>query len=242
MSRDEPPSLLRPRLVAIVLSVIGVFVLLVAVASVQGTPQFRPVQAPGWGGPVVETSRPDETIQPTMAPEDYEAGPVAQVIAIIVASLIGLLVLFVIVRSLVALVRYLRERWENRQPVVRDGADLALQPAAQGEEGIVDAPTIRRGLAGALLTVEEVPVASDAIVAAWVGVEETAHSAGQQRGRSETAGEFTVRILGDRESIAHDTQQLLSLYETVRFGGGQATETDRQAARDMLARIERGWR
>ena len=61
---------------------------------------------------------------------------------------------------------------------------------------------MQRGIAGALATIDERATASDAIVAAWIGLEESAADAGVKRAASETPGEFVVRIITLRPGLS----------------------------------------
>jgi len=105
-----------------------------------------------------------------------------------------------------------------------------------------DAAVIRRGVTAAREGVTAVAEPGDAIVAAWIGLEETADDSGTARGLSETPAEFTLRILQRRPGVAEPAVRLLRLYEGVRFGGRTASENDRAQAHAALVEIERGWR
>ena len=73
-------------------------------------------------------------------------------------------------------------------------------------------------------------------------VEQTAADSGLDRGAAETAGEFAVRIVTHRSTVRRDAEDLLRLYEGVRFGSHRVSEPERDAARTCLRHIEEAWR
>lgn len=216
------------------------FVLVMIIASLQGHPQLRPVDFES--GDIiapVETPPPSQTEQPLAELEPSPDNPVLAVIAMIVGILIAVVIALLLLRLAIRLIRAL---WERRALQRKDAMtpDLA-HVAAPVPESVIDAPIVRDAISGALDAIDESPVPADAIVSAWVGLEESAGRAGQERGMAETPGEFTLRIIGRRGEIAAETTALLALYERVRFGGHVATEDDRADARALLTRIRRGW-
>ncbi|MBD3940795.1 DUF4129 domain-containing protein [Microbacterium sp. NEAU-LLC] len=214
--------------------------LLMLLAGVQGLPRFRSVPQPQVTRTMESAPQPTATEAPLPEPPaDADPGAVRTVILILLALVATALLALLVV----AVVRAIRRAWENRELEARDGAVLAA--AATGAavtEAQPDAEVIQRGIAAALQHLDEPAAPGDAIVAAWVGVEEAASDSGVRRGVSETPGEFAVRIIVRRAAIGEDARRLLALYERVRFGGYVATEADRTAARRLLERIEQEWR
>jgi Domain of unknown function (DUF4129) len=104
-----------------------------------------------------------------------------------------------------------------------------------------DAPTVRRGVAAALALLDGEREPRDAIVKAWLGLQETAEDAGLTRGVAETPTEFTSRMLrrGSADSAAVKT--LLTLYLQVRFGDHPATSADVASARHALEALAASW-
>jgi hypothetical protein len=220
--------------------VVVVCALLMLMASVQGVPQFRSVPQPQ----VTRTTEPlpDPTTSGDPLPElppDGDPGAVRTVILVLLALVAAVLLALLVA----AVVRALRRAWENRELEVREGAAAAAAATgAVAADAQPDAEVIQRGIAAALRHIDAQPVPGDAIVAAWVGVEEAAADSGVVRGVSETPGEFALRIIARRSAIDADARRLLALYESVRFGGYDATEADRAEARLLLERIEEAWR
>lgn len=221
-------------------AVTTVATLLMLLASVQGVPQFRAVPQPQATRTAESTPEPTATAEPLpRLPADSDPGAVRTVILVLLtlAAVALLALLFATV------VRALRRAWENRELEVREGAMPAAASAGVAVvEAQPDAAVIQRGIAAALRRIDERAEAGDAIIAAWVGVEEAAADSGVVRGVSETPGEFAVRIIARRSAIDDDARRLLALYERVRFGGYLATEADRTDARHLLERIEGTWR
>ena len=226
------------------LAPVGVMVFIavvMAAASLQGTPAFDP---PDWdigGGPGNERQTPPAaaTEDPMMEllPDDATAGgSVVGWILLALAAVVVAVLLFFLGRALV-------RAWLARTPRREVDAPGVETFASEGEpDPEAAAPEIRRGIAFARRVIDEHEAPSDAIVAAWVGLEQSASDAGLMRGAAETPAEFALRIVTHRETIASDARALLGLYERVRFAGRVATEADRAAARAALTAIEEAWR
>lgn len=210
-------------------------------AAVQGTPsiEFAPAE------PREEAMPPpvgDQSPMPaeTPMPENAASDIIGAIIGFIFLALAAVAVIFV----LIILARALARAWRDRPLPAQDGASTAfdLQEPPIDTAPEVEAPVIRRGIQGALRSIDEGPIPTDAIIAAWVGLEESAADAGMSRGVSETPSEFALRIITRRSGISDVARELLGLYERVRFGGHAADETDREAARIALRRMDEGWR
>lgn len=219
--------------------VTGLFLIVMIAAAVQGLPQINPPlfksqQLP----PPVQTAEPMPSATPAPLPEASSnlVGTIIGIIFLLLAGAAAVLVLVLVIRALL-------RAWRDRPMRFRDGSAVASDLREQPEptEPEVAAPVIRRGIEGALRIIDERAVPTDAIVAAWIGLEESAADAGLARGASETASEFALRIITRRAGISDAAQQLLRLYESVRFGAYTASEDDRAIARAALKLIEKGW-
>lgn len=221
-------------------AVAGFFAVVMFVAAEQGLPQFRPL--PGGGTELVDVG----TSEP--APAEMTPGPMEQteespLFKVILAVLVAIAVLTLLFFGARMLVRYLRGLWRDRPLERREAAAVdAMSVVIAGTDAEPDAAIIRRGIDEALRTIDVDPAPGDSIVAAWVGLEESATDAGAGRAPHETPSEFTVRIIGRRAGIAADVVALLGLYEQVRFGGLVAEERDRATAAACLRGIQAGWR
>lgn len=78
---------------------------------------------------------------------------------------------------------------------------------------------------------------SDAVIACWVALEDAAAAAGVARNPSETAAEFTVRVLAVDGVSAPDLATLGDLYREARYSTHPSSEETRTAARNALTRL-----
>lgn len=237
MRRDELDSVVRVRVRAVVVVAVA-FVALMSIASLQGIPTFGDAPQFDATPPPFEASQtpiPVESSEPLPAEPNPWFGIIATVIGVLVAVLFAVLLIRFLVRAV-------REWWSARPLARADATTPDLEAGGNTVDESVAVPVIRRGIANALDAVEAHPDPRDAIIAAWVGLEESAERAVNARGATETAAEFTVRIVASRRSSASDVRALLRLYEHVRFGGFAADEQARAEARALLHRIEEQWR
>lgn len=233
---DDPrwPVRSLPVIVTLVL-----FLVAMLAASIAGPPLIS-LPDTGRPAPIVV---PQEQVTPTASPpaQPEETGIFGMVMSIVLLLLVIAVVLavaYVLVRALLRWAGSRAVRPPAQDPAPTDAEALGAESGAPAP----DAAVIRRGLAAARADITTYAEPGDAIVAAWVGLEETAADSGTARGRSETPAEFTLRILLRRTGIDAPTRRLLRLYEGVRFAGRSASEQDRVAAREALIEIERGWR
>jgi hypothetical protein len=222
-------------------AIVALLLVVMAAASLQGPARFDPPDFDS--GPVplpTMTDAPGQTPLPmptqTPLPENETAATVVTIILMVVTGAVGALLLFLVIR---ALLRAWAARIPRRDVDQAGDESFAVSPEPDPETA---APTIRRGIAAALRIIDEHAAPSDAIIAAWVGLEESASEAGIIRGRTETPAEFALRVITHRSDVAVDAQTLLRLYERVRFAGRTADEADRAQARQTLAAIQEGWR
>lgn len=236
MVRDDPRIRTSP-LAGAFAGVVLLAVLLMAIAALQGVPQFGDIALEHRGPQPTPTSG-------TQSPGGVPGGqlPDSPIIGVIVAIIE--LVLSVAFLALLAWLfwRLVRALWAAR-PLSREagGAGDAGTGAVAGDES-VDAGAIRSAAADAQQTIDAHRDPGDAIVAAWVHLEGAAARAGRSRHPSETPAEFALRILRRRPGVDVELETLLRLYESVRFGGEQADENGRATARRCLEIVEEAWR
>ncbi|WP_217184287.1 DUF4129 domain-containing protein [Streptomyces sp. AC495_CC817] len=232
----------RLRVVAGLLTVAGLFAILMLAAALQGVPTFS--VAPSDDDAAVPTVAPMPQPTETGVPEVPPTDPVLMtIVGVIVAAVIGAAVVLLLFLGVRMLVRVLAELWRSRPLAVREaapvGSTAAAVPVVIREP---DGHTIRRGISAALRAIDRGSNAGEGIIAAWVGLEESAAEAGLLRGVSETPAEFTARILAWRDGVGDEVTQLLRLYEDARFGASVAGPAERDAAVRCLRAIEEGWR
>ncbi|HWK78074.1 MULTISPECIES: DUF4129 domain-containing protein [unclassified Microbacterium] len=225
--------------VATAVGLIGIFVVVMLAASVQGIPVITPPDFLSADGAVFDEPQPSGSPAASPPPEqDFD----------LATTIIGTIFLIVVIATValiaILLVRALMRYWRERPLRSRAGGDVDFESTAQeaAQEADAVAPAIRRGIDGALRSIDAESTATDAIIAAWVGLEESAADAGIARGMSETPSEFALRIITRRAGITEAAGDLLGLYERVRFGDYVAGVHDRSAARTALQTIEEGWR
>jgi hypothetical protein len=82
---------------------------------------------------------------------------------------------------------------------------------------------------------------ADAIVRAWLGLQETAAESGIVRRAAETPTEFTSRILSRAFTDDRAVRTLLRLYLRTRFGDHPVTTDDVATVRAALQELVRTW-
>ncbi|WP_345376313.1 DUF4129 domain-containing protein [Frondihabitans cladoniiphilus] len=198
--------------------------------SPSGTlPTRTPTPQPVTNTPAPLTSPP--AAKPTGAP------PNLTWLAIVVGSLVAAAIVFFVVRAL-------RQRVRRRDRAVAAELeeiplDLDLAPDEPSIE--TSAPYLRRGLRRALDLMDGERAPTDAIVEAWLGLQEAAEDAGHQRLSAETPTEFTTRILALLPVDGESLDVLRRLYLAVRFGDATATADDVARARAAVQKLADDW-
>ena len=185
------------------------------------------------------TPPPAATVQPgpsRLTGAAARADGAVQLVALIVLSLVTIAVL-------AALVLWLARRAQrSRIAVERPVEDDAASPAAgRPADPTLAAPEVRRGLARALDLLDEPVTPSDAVVRAWLGLEDAAVAAGAPRRPAETPSEYAARIIRRFDADREAADELRRLYERVRFGGVALGPDAVEAARGCLTRLLASW-
>lgn len=241
----EPASgagrVLSWRRMLLIVGALALFAVAMLASAIAGHPTIDLTPEGAAASPLPE-ERPTPTITPGVPPAQEGGGSDAALVGIGIA--LALIVSALAVLLLLWIVRRVIDLWRSRRLRRQPGADTDVEVggADSPAESEPDGPTVRRGIAAARDAIEAHPAPTDAIIAAWVGLEETAADSGVGRGVSETPAEFTLRILLRRPGIERPAQELLAVYEGVRFGGHRGSEQDRALASRALALIEEGWR
>jgi hypothetical protein len=102
-------------------------------------------------------------------------------------------------------------------------------------------PYLLRGVEAAHAALAEHAIPADAVVAAWLQLEEAAADSGLVRGPAQTPAEFTVTVLGVTHADASATRQLLDLYHRARFSSHPVGAAEVAIATDCLGRIAASW-
>ncbi len=104
-----------------------------------------------------------------------------------------------------------------------------------------DTPALRTGIELALQVLDEQREPADAIVRAWLGLQETAEESGIVRAPAETPTEFTSRILSRALTDDRALRTLLRLYLRTRFGDHPVTTDDVAQVRAALRELVATW-
>jgi hypothetical protein len=223
--------------------VLGAAVLLVVIAvgaALQGRFNFGgPLWSPD--DPQLGTQKP---VTPTPQPPQTAAPSTRHVGSAVVFNWVPILVVLGILVA--ALVAFIIWRWARRR--MGSGAPKAFSTLTAGTDAVemepeaaADLPTLRRGLdlAGDVLEREREP--RDAIVRAWIGLQEAAEDSGMSRRPAETPTEFTSRVFSSVHADRSAADTLLAVYLRVRFGTHPATAEDVRVARDAVAALSATW-
>jgi hypothetical protein len=112
--------------------------------------------------------------------------------------------------------------------------------------GAPDSDVIRRGLDAAAERLDGTRIPRDAIILAWLGLQEAAEDSGMPRRGPETPTEFTTRVFTTLRSDGTEVDvsaagELLALYLRARFDTHPTTDQDVAAARSAVARLSASW-
>jgi hypothetical protein len=175
----------------------------------------------------------------TAAPARPPAGPFDPTVSDLVATALSVLACILALVVAVLLIRLLVSAIRNRRR--RTGATGLDAAAAGTEPEVADAPAVLRGIAAALVAFDEHREPGDAVVRAWLGLQQAAEDAGFARSAAETPTEFTGRVLTRTGADQVALRTLLGLYLRARFGDGAITPADATDARDAVRALEASW-
>jgi hypothetical protein len=216
---------------------------LVAVAGILLAGPTR-LGKPLWDGGVLPFPRvtlpphaehsPSLPTQPPATPRGVSIdGPLILTVLGLGVLLVGavLLVLWLLRRSR----RLGASRLSRRQLADTDPGPDQPEPASD------PAPAVSRGIARALELLDGSRAPSDAVVEAWLGLQEAAADSGVPRRAAETPAEYATRLIVRLDADRRAADTLLRLYQDVRFGTHAASAADVRLARDCLLRLRESW-
>jgi hypothetical protein len=224
---------------ATLLACVAIGLVLVGAVALGGTPVFRgPIWAPGLTPQTMPpvTNRPQPTMPPLPKTEPTAAGTVLSIVFLVLGIAAALFVAFLVYRIVRA-----KMRSATLPPMVALDDPLPVTSAAVEEIAEVDAPVVRHGLERALDELEQPREPSDAVVKAWLGLQEAAEVSGVQRRGAETPTEFTTRVLTRVHADEGAARALVDVYQSVRFGSHPITAEDVAQARDAVTRLLASW-
>ncbi|PFG31353.1 DUF4129 domain-containing protein [Paramicrobacterium agarici] len=238
---DDDDSGMRRRLLLPV--VVACAVAIVLITAVQGPVLF--------GKPRLElivprvestiTSSPERSAPDTDIPPNPDPGSNGLLNPLSILIALGALVAAALVTVAFLIARAARRR-KRLEPAHAGVSALPVQPTDHPQPESVDiAPELARGIERALGVLDTHADPQNAVIEAWLGLQQSAEDSGFHLRPSETPAEFTVRVLARDQSIAADLRTLLDLYQDVRFGDRRATASDIGTARTSLLAIQKAW-
>jgi hypothetical protein len=216
---------MRSRFVVAV--VVGAALVLVALAARGNSPVTFGER--GWFGGGSDQS-------PVSTPEEVQADGLAGIVGgsvvVVLVVLVGLLFvgMAVMVIPMIGPIR--------RRP--RRGYDAVAENDEEAFGSVASPAFLLTGARDALTELRERPAGppSDAVVAAWLRLEEAAAESGMPRLDHETPTEFTGALLVRYEVDTEAASTLRRLYQRARFGvPGQVSTQDADRAEEALERI-----
>jgi hypothetical protein len=213
-------------------------VLVIVAAGLGGTshfggPRWYPHLGGGRGAKTLITQATPPTAPPTTRrrPRHISGALQSWIIALLAAAVV------------VAIATFLLRLWGRRRmpaaPNLHASSVQATQALAPEPEA--EPETLLTGIELALQALDEQREPGDAIVRAWLGLQETAEESGIVRRASETPTEFTSRILSGAFADDRALRTLLRLYLRTRFGEHPVTAEDVAAVRDALQKLVSNW-
>ena len=121
----------------------------------------------------------------------------------------------------------------------RAGTGLGAQVPGQPEQP--SAPAVQHGVGTARDLLDTVSDPTDAVLAAWVALEQAAERSGVARRPADTPTEFTARVLTATEADAAAVQTLLGLYHRARFSAAGVGPDAVAEARRCLDTLAGSW-
>lgn len=190
----------------------------------------------------LEIDRPEST--PSPRPESLTEGmpPAGGLpawlgwLGIAFAAFCLVLVVVLAVLAIRALLRSARAR--ERAEADESEGDLVVE----GEADEAGAPALREGVARATRALAAQAEPADAVIAAWVALEQAAEGSGVARDPAQTASELTVAVLDATRADPEATRALLGLYLTARYSQRAVTDQDVRRAQECLAVLADGLR
>ena len=219
-------------------AVAGVLVVAVVAASVAAPWEFQDRDVPSWfaqlgfdpPGFELEVAEPGEQgeLPEVERGDGWNLGWMVALAQVLIAGLLILLLWWL----------WLRFR---RSKVAEPGRPAGDGRAVAAEVEVPDLPTLRQGVSAARTLLDGERDPTQAIVAAWLALEEAAASAGVTRVPSQTPTEFTLAVLDRTDADDDAAHRLLDLYLRARFSDLPSDGADVQAARACLVTLAAAW-
>lgn len=204
-----PPSVPLAQLVPVAVTML--LLLLVALGAGLSSPwELSAAQAPE----SVTVPTPTVTIEPPPTPPPGEEPSEMSTMTRITLLGVGLLAAAIAVYLLVLAARRAYQATLDRRArpeVVRSAGDAATPGA------VTVVPELRTGVDEAIGRLRGATSSTDAVIAAWLALEESAEASGAPRTAAQTPTELTVAVLDTTPAPAGAVTRLLHLYHLARF-------------------------
>jgi hypothetical protein len=203
--------------------------LAVLAAAMRGpwTTEPRDFTLPFQPAPAPTLDTPDDELDPGAAGDQSGLQPLDLTWVVVI---LGMILLTVLILLILRFLRRLRRPVGGAQPPRGLAADLEVPPEP-------DIPVLLRGVSAARELLTRFAEPSDAVVAAWLALEDAADRSGVHRRPSATPTEFTFAVLAATPAPPDATRELLDLYRTARFSTHPITAADVERAAGCLTAI-----
>lgn len=177
---------------------------------------------------------PEETIEqenPDAATEQDQKGQSKA--GQIILTLAGLLILYLVVQGARQGLRILSGAMRTKDKTPRtSGQGSQTDPSGQSL-----LPELQRAVQLGQGYLTHSQNSNDAIIAAWLALEEGAKLAGVPRDRAQTPTEFTLEVLSQTPATPQVIQELLALYQVARFTNKDLDQSARTRAMSIMTQL-----
>lgn len=239
MKRSMEPGVKRSG--TILLTCVGLGIVVLIGAGAQGAATFSGVRwvpdfSPPTNMPAFPTNlRTDRATPPPQAGHHSSTTLDLGLIVWIAAGIAALIAVLLVIRWL------LRRQPRTAETIQAQEVSAAEELVEEQESPEPNTPVVRRGLRQAIDDLASEREPHDAIVKAWLGLQDAAEDAGVSRRLAETPTEFTRRILARVPADTNAVDVLLRCYLQVRFGDHPATKADVERVRLSLESLAASW-
>jgi hypothetical protein len=144
----------------------------------------------------------------------------------LVSFAMKLVLAVVVIVVLVAIGRALRDRWATREVDTGDQESVDVLPETLLEGALEGQQLLARG------------TPANAVIAAWVALEDAVRRAGVRDDDSRTSAELVTSVLRSYRVERTPLDTLAALYREARFSSHPVAEEQRAAARDALLQVQ----
>ncbi|MBI9116163.1 DUF4129 domain-containing protein [Sanguibacter suaedae] len=226
-----------PRAALLATLTCAVLLTAMVVGAALSDPWTLPDTPPTADTPTIDTPAPAPL--PTPPPPLDELEPREGMPTPLRITILGLVALAVAVYALI-LLRAL-STWLLREIRARRAATTAARSGADPTDGTparaTTVPDLEHAVTDALARMAGATTSTDAVIAAWLALEDAAGAHGTTRTAAQTPTEFTLAVLRTTPASPDAVHGLLDLYHQARFTQTPTTPDQVTAARDHLHRL-----